>query len=77
MGEDNLSVSWGAFSRKISIIKYEKLQYITIKENVLSSKLNLCRCELNILASMGNSIIPTGYYKRNIVEKLKNKFLND
>ena len=77
MGEDNLSVSWGAFSRKISIIKYEKLQYITIKENVLSSKLNLCRCELNILASMGNSIIPTGYYKRNIVAKLKNKFLND
>ena len=75
MGHDNMSVSWGIFVKKISIIKYEKVQYINIRENPLSTKLNLCKGELYILASLGNSIRPLGYYNRSLFEKLKEKIL--
>ena len=75
MGDNKMSISWGVFAKKISIIKYEKIQYVNIRENPLSTKLNLCRGELYILASLGNSIRPLGYYNHSLFEKLKEKIL--
>lgn len=75
MGDDNMSISWGVFSKRVSIIKYEKVQYINIRENPLCTKLNLCRGELYILASLGNSIRTLGYYNSSLFEKLKEKII--
>lgn len=75
MGEKNISISWGVFAKKISIIKYNKIQYINVRESPISTKLGLCRGEIYILASLGNSIRPIGYYNNILFEKLKEKIL--
>ncbi|WP_434798666.1 PH domain-containing protein [Terrisporobacter vanillatitrophus] len=75
MGNDSMSVSWGVFAKKISIIKYEKVQYMNVRETPVSSKLGLCRGELHILASLGNGIRTLGYYNSSLFEKLKDKIL--
>ncbi|MEG2195771.1 MAG: PH domain-containing protein [Terrisporobacter sp.] len=76
IGEENLVISWGVFSKKISVIKYKKVQYIDIKENPISSKLNLCKGEIYILASLGNSTRALGYYELALFEKLGHKIIN-
>lgn len=75
MGDKNMAVSWGIFAKKISIIKYEKVQYIDIKETPISSRLDLCNGELHILASLGNDMRTLGYYNSDLFEKLKDKIL--
>lgn len=75
MGYDSMTISWGVFAKKISIIKYKKVQYINIIENPISSKLGLCRGEIHILASFGNDMRTLGYYNNNLFENLKNKIL--
>lgn len=75
MGEENMAVSWGIFAKKISIIKYEKVQYINVKETPISSRFGLCNGELHILASFGNDVRTLGYYDGNLFEKIKEKIL--
>ena len=75
MGDENMAVSWGIFAKKISIIKYEKVQYINVRETPISSKLGLCSGELHILASFGEDARTLGYYNGNLFEKLKEKIL--
>ena len=75
MGNENMAMSWGIFAKKISIIKYEKVQYMDVKEGPISSKLGLCSGELHILASFGNNIRTLGYYNSSLFEKLKEKIL--
>ncbi len=75
MGDENMAVSWGIFAKKISIIKYEKVQYINVKETPISSRFGLCSGELHILASFGNDVRTLGYYNGNLFEKIKEKIL--
>lgn len=75
MGDENMVVSWGIFAKKISIIKYEKVQYINVKETPISSRFGLCSGELHILASFGNDVRTLGYYNGNLFEKIKEKIL--
>ena len=75
LGENNLAVAGGVFSKKISIIKYKKIQYINIRQSPISSKLNLCNADIYILASLGNDMRILGYYNKSIFENLKNKIL--
>lgn len=75
IGNENIAVSWGVFARKISIIKYEKVQYLNVKETPISSKFGLCSGELHILASFGDDTRTLGYYNGNLFEKLKEKIL--
>lgn len=75
MGDENMAVSWGIFVKKISIIKYKKVQYINVRETPISSKLGLCSGELHILASFGEDARTLGYYNGNLFEKLKEKIL--
>lgn len=70
-----MAVSWGIFAKKISIIKYEKVQYINVKETPISSRFGLCNGELHILASFGNDVRTLGYYDGNLFEKIKEKIL--
>lgn len=75
MGDENMVVSWGIFAKKISIIKYEKVQYINVRETPISSRFGLCNGELHILASFGNDVRTLGYYDGNLFEKIKEKIL--
>ena len=75
MGNDNMAMSWGILAKKISIIKYEKVQYMDVREGPVSSKLGLSSGELHILASFGNNIRTLGYYNSSLFEKLKEKIL--
>ena len=75
MGDDEMTVSWGILAKKISIIKYEKVQYINVKETPISSRLGLCSGKLHILAGFGNDVRTLGYYNGNLFEKLKEKIL--
>ncbi|MCC3863558.1 PH domain-containing protein [Terrisporobacter petrolearius] len=75
MGNESMAMSWGVFAKKISIIKYEKVQYMDVKEGPISSKLGLCNGELHILASFGNNTRTLGYYNNSFFEKLKEKIL--
>ena len=75
MGDENMAVSWGIFAKKISIIKYEKVQYINVRETPISSRFGLCNGELHILASFGNDVRTLGYYDGNLFEKIKEKIL--
>ena len=70
-----MAVSWGIFSKKISIIKYKKIQYINVRETPISSILDLCSGELHILAGIGNDMRTLGYYNSSLFEKLKEKML--
>ena len=76
MGDDNMTVSWGILTRKISVIKYEKIQYVNVRETPISSRLGLCSGKIYILASLGNTRRTLGYYNNNLFEKLKGKILN-
>lgn len=75
LGEDNMAVSWGIFAKKISIIKYKKVQYINVRETPISSRLDLCSGEIYILAGIGNDMRTLGYYNSSLFEKLKEKIL--
>ena len=76
LSKDKLTISYGIFAKKISIIKYGKVQYINIRENLISSRLNLCKGEIYILASLGNDMRTIGYYDECLFEKLGNKIIN-
>lgn len=75
MGDDDMTISWGILAKKISIIKYKKVQYINVKETPISSRLGLCNGKLHILASFGNDVRTLGYYNVNLFERLKEKIL--
>ncbi|MGL5692836.1 MAG: PH domain-containing protein, partial [Peptostreptococcaceae bacterium] len=76
LGDESMSLSFGIFSRKISIIKYKKIQFIEFAENPISIKFNLCKANIFILASLVNSSRSLGYYDKHFYEELKNKIIN-
>lgn len=75
MGDDKVTLSWGIFTKKIRIIKYEKIQYMNIGQTPLSSKLGLYNGKIYILAGIGNDMVTMGYYKIDLFEKLKDKII--
>lgn len=76
LSEDNLISSYGISSKTVSIMKYKKVQYINVRENPISRKLNLCKGEIYILASLGNETKTIGYYDKYLFEKLGEKMIN-
>lgn len=76
LGKDKLITSYGVFTKKISIIKYKKVQYINVHENPISSILNLYKGKIYILASLGNDMKAIGYYDENLFEKLGKKIID-
>lgn len=73
--EDSISLSFGIFSKNISIINYKKIQLIELVENPISIKFNLCKANIFILASLINSSRSLGYYDKNLYEELSNKVI--
>ncbi len=74
VGEQTIAVSRGFFIKYISIISYDKIEYIKLRQKPISSVLKLFKGEINILSGSNNEKIEIGYYYRNIYETLKNRY---
>ena len=74
MGEQSIAVSKGFLIKYISIISYDKIQYIKLRQKPISSILKLFKGEINILAGLNNEKIETGYYYKNTYETIKKRY---
>ncbi len=74
VGEQSIAVSRGFFIKHISIISYDKIQYIKLRQKPISSVLKLFKGEINILAELDNGKIEIGYYYKDVYEIIKNKY---
>lgn len=74
VGEQSIAVSRGFLIKYISIISYDKIQYIKLRQKPISSILKLFKGEINILAGLNNEKIEIGYYYRDIYEIIKNRY---
>lgn len=66
----------GVFSKKITMLKYEKIQYIGIKKSILTEKLGIAKAHVYILAQAINNRHYTGYFDFNKFEVISEKIVN-
>ena len=65
----------GAFGKRSLLVRYEKIQYLTARQNVIAKKFGLQRGEIHLLASMKNQIHNIPYFKEEKIEKIKSDLL--
>lgn len=68
--DDYIKIVNGIFARKFTIIKYEKIQHITIRKSILTEKLNIEKADISILAEVTKVKHYTGYFEINKYEKI-------
>lgn len=77
IGEDYLGIAQGIFKKVTTLIKYDKIQLLEIKQGPISKKLGLVHGIIFILASIRSSICPFAYIEQDqcdsIVKKMKEK----
>ena len=71
-----LTVRNGAFGSIYSIMKFDKIQYITIRKNFVTNKLGIARGNVNILAMLAKRNQALPYFKSEKVELLQNGLMN-
>lgn len=76
VGKSTISISKGILIKSISIIKYNKLQYIKLNQKPISRVLNLFKGEFGILSGMYDEKIKTGYYHKEIYQNIKDIFIS-
>lgn len=69
--EKYLKVVDGSLGRCILFVKYDKIQYITAKQNVIAKHFGVQKGELHLLAAMKNQIHSLPYFKEAELERLK------
>lgn len=74
VGDKSIAVSRGFLIKYISIISYDKIQYIKLRQKPIRSILKLFKGEINILAGLNNEKIEIGYYYRDIYEIIKERY---
>lgn len=77
VGEQSIAVSKGFFIKHTSIVSYDKIQYIKLRQKPISSVLKLFKGEINILAGLNNEKIKIGYYYKYVYETIKNRLLKN
>ena len=70
VGEEFLQISQGHFSRYFLFTKYDKIQFLTMKQCVVAKKCGIEKGEIHLLASMKNQIHNLPYMKEEQVEGL-------
>ena len=70
IGEKLLKISQGHFSKYILFVKYEKIQFLTMKQCVVAKKFGIEKGEIHLLASMKNQIHNLPYMKEEKMKKL-------
>lgn len=72
VGENFLQISQGHFSRYLLFVKYEKIQYLTMKQCIVAKKFGIEKGQIHLLASMKNQIHNLPYMKEEMMKELKN-----
>lgn len=70
VGEDFLGASSGVFFKNTTLLKYDKIQYLDLKQGPISKKLGLSHGYIFILAALTNRICTFGYFCQEDIEKI-------
>ena len=70
VGDDLLQISQGHFSRYLLFVKYEKIQFLTMKQCIVAKKYDIEKGEIHLLASAANRIHNLPYMKEADMKKL-------
>lgn len=73
--EKFLKIVDGAFSKRILLVKYEKIQYVTGRQCIIAKRFKIQKGTISLLASIKNCTHALPYFKENAMEQLKNKLI--
>ena len=67
-------ITKGIFVKKISIVKFEKIQLLREKNNILSKLFNISRISFNIIGILGDNNFTSGYFNKKVFKQIENSF---
>lgn len=73
VGERQITIASGTYGKRIKYIRYENIQFMQIKQGIISKPLKLSKASIHILASLTNMIHQIGYYDNQIFDKINEK----
>ena len=73
VGENLLQISQGHFARYRLFVKYDKIQYLSMKQCIVAKKYGIEKGEIYLLASAKNKVHNLPYMKKETIEKLVEK----
>lgn len=75
MSEDYMKLVTGVFTREYKYIQYDKIQYVTFKQNLLMKKLGITRGEVHVLAPLLSREHKIPYVKSERMKEMKGRVL--
>lgn len=75
VGRDFLEVANGAFSKTVTIIRYDKIQYLEIKQSPIYKITNHSKANIHILATIFNQVINITYSRDKVFEEIKDRII--
>ena len=54
----------GIFLKRMQVIKYAKVENISLREGIISNRLGVCKIYMSILGTLKNSKISSGYVRK-------------
>ncbi len=70
-------ISLGAFGREKIFVKYDKIQYVSVKQNFIAKKCGVAKMEIHLLASMVNQTHYVPYFKEERADEIKQVLLEN
>ncbi len=70
VGDEILKVAQGHFSRYLLFVKYDKIQFLTIKQCIVAKKYGIAKGQIHLLASAKNRIHNLPYMKEEKMREL-------
>ena len=70
---DFLQIVRGCYGKQLLFVKYDKIQYVEIKQSFLAKRFHMQKALIHLLASAGNKDHAIPYYKEEKAEILKEK----
>lgn len=71
----HLMLVTGCVGKQIVFVKYDKIQYVTVKQSFLAKRCGIVKGEIHLLASLANQTHSIPYFKKQQVEVLKENIL--
>lgn len=71
--EHFLKIVSGCFGKRSLYVKYDKIQFVTIKQNVLAKQFHVQKGNIHLLAAIKNQVHILPYFSEEDVERLKGK----
>ena len=73
--EDLLGICKGAFGRKLTFVKYDKIQYISSRQNIIAKHFRIIQATISLLAATSSRFHEIPYHDEEMIEILKKKIL--